>query len=253
MAKPSHTGAEMRVFYPVFRRQELALGRHRARYLTARLPMPPVRPVRETFTSYGSRERGVYRKRPFRHLHGTFTGVSLRVRWVPLYHFPPLSLRAFAMCAVFPCSDYYAQFDCLQGLGDFGTGLPCLLPTLLAIPFRLSRVHRGELKRDAVGGVLLNVPSTLCGSLVVIWGRSGLPISPFESANYNSHRAYSCACGSLFQIDEPTSQARYVRGLFSRRTMHASCESPWHLSAKPCVLETCLLLTGPFRAMLLTS
>jgi hypothetical protein len=26
--------------------------------------------------------------------------------------------------------------------------------------------------------VLLNVPSTLCGSLVIIWGRSGLPISP---------------------------------------------------------------------------
>ncbi len=150
-------------------------------------------------------------------------------------------------------SDSYGPFDCLQGLGAFGTGLPCLLPTLLRIPCRLSRVHRGELKRDAVGGVLLNVPSTLCGSLVVIWGRSGLPISPFESANYNSHRAYSCACGSLFQIDEPTSQARYVRGLFSRRTMHASCESPWHLSAKPCVLETCLLLTGPFRAMLLTS
>jgi hypothetical protein len=32
--------------------------------------------------------------------------------------------------------------------------------------------------------VLLNVPSTLCGSLVVIWGRSGLPISPFESAMF---------------------------------------------------------------------
>jgi len=146
------------------------LGRHRARYLTARLPMPPVRPVRETFTSYGSRERGVYRKLPFRQLHGTFTVVSLRVRWVPLYHFPTLSLRAFAMCAVFPCSDYYAQFDCLQGLGDFGTGLPCLLPTLLAIPFRLSRVQNGGLKQDDVGGVLLAAPSALCGSPVPAQG-----------------------------------------------------------------------------------
>jgi len=44
------------------------------------MSQPPVRPVRETFASYGSRERDVYRKRPFRHLHGTFTGVSLRVR-----------------------------------------------------------------------------------------------------------------------------------------------------------------------------
>ena len=42
---------------------------------------------------------------------------SLRVRWVPLYCFPTLSLRAFAMCAVFLRSDYYALFDCLQGLG----------------------------------------------------------------------------------------------------------------------------------------
>jgi hypothetical protein len=82
-------------------------------------------------------------------------------------------------------SDYYGQFDCLQGLGAFGTGLPCLLPTLLRIPCRLSRVHSGERKRDAVGGVFLNVPSTLCGSLVVIWGRSGLPISPVESAMFS--------------------------------------------------------------------
>ena len=82
----------------------------------------------------------------------------------------------------FPHSDYYALFDCLQGFGAFGPGLPSLLPTLLAIPDRLSRVHSGELKQDAVGGVFLNVPSTLCGSLVVLWGRSGSSISPFESA-----------------------------------------------------------------------
>ena len=79
-------------------------------------------------------------------------------------------------------SDSYALFDCLQGLGAFGTGLPSLLPTLLAIPCRLSRVQNGGLKQDDVGGVLLNVPSTLCGSLVVIWGRSGSSISPVESA-----------------------------------------------------------------------
>jgi hypothetical protein len=86
------------------------------------------------------------------------------------------------MYVAFLRSDYYGLFDCLQGLGAFGTGLPSLLPTLLAIPFRLSRVHRGERKQDAVGGVFLNVPSTLCGSLVVIWGRSGSSLSPFESA-----------------------------------------------------------------------
>jgi hypothetical protein len=42
-------------------------------------------------------------------------------------------------------SDYYAPFDCLQGLGAFGPGLPSLLPTLLTIPVRLSRVQHGGL------------------------------------------------------------------------------------------------------------
>ena len=48
-------------------------------------------------------------------VHSPWT--ALRVRWVPVYCFPTLSLRAFAMCAAFPRSDYYAQFDCRQGLG----------------------------------------------------------------------------------------------------------------------------------------
>jgi len=46
-----------------------------------------------------------------------FPWTALRVRWVPLYCCPTLSLRAFAMCAAFPHSDYYALFDCLEGLG----------------------------------------------------------------------------------------------------------------------------------------
>src|SRR5215475_12746796 len=72
-------------------------------------------------------------------------------------------------------SDYYALFDCLEGLGAFGAGLPCLLPTLLHIPSRLSRVQRGGLQQDAVGGVLLGVPSALCGSSVVLGGKTGGP------------------------------------------------------------------------------
>src|SRR6266481_2028853 len=105
MAKPPHTGAEMRVFYPVFRWRELALGRHRARCLTVRLPMPPVRPVRETFASYGSRKRDIMGKVHFASstVHSPWT--ALRVRWVPLYCFPTLSLGAFAIYAVFPHSD----------------------------------------------------------------------------------------------------------------------------------------------------
>src|SRR6266571_2741838 len=124
------------------RRYTPGVGRIRARYLTARLPNPPVRPVRETFASYGSRQRGVYRKLPFRQLHGTFTVVSLRVRWVPLYHFPTLSLRAFAMYAVFPHS--YS---------------PPSLKSLTGSPVFTAQ----DSKQNAVGGVFLRAPSTLTG------------------------------------------------------------------------------------------
>ena len=105
------------------------LGRHRTRCLTVRLPMPPVRPVRETFASYGSRQRDIMGQVHFASstVHSPWT--ALRVRWVPVYCFPTLSLRAFAMYAVFPHADYYALFDCLEGFGvSLGSRLPTVHP-----------------------------------------------------------------------------------------------------------------------------
>src|SRR5215469_5809143 len=57
--------------------------------------MPPVRPVRETFASYGSRARDVYRKFPFRQLHGIHRGQLARslVTFVPFPHPLPKGLR----------------------------------------------------------------------------------------------------------------------------------------------------------------
>jgi len=89
------------------------VGRIRARYLMARFPNPPVRPVRETFASYGSRERDITGDVHFASSTEHSPWTALRVRWVPLYSFPTLPLRAFAMCAAFLRSDYYAPFDCL--------------------------------------------------------------------------------------------------------------------------------------------
>ena len=60
---------------------------------------------------------------------------ALRVRWVPLYRFPTLSLRAFALCAAFPRSDYYAQFDCLEGLGvSYGSSHSYSPPSFTSLP-----------------------------------------------------------------------------------------------------------------------
>src|SRR5882672_5309304 len=50
------------------------VGRIRARYLTARLPNPPVRTVHATFTAHGSRKRDIYRKFLVHQLHGVHHG-----------------------------------------------------------------------------------------------------------------------------------------------------------------------------------
>src|SRR5215472_18952757 len=98
--------------------------------------IPSVRDPAHTFTAYGSRARDMMGKVHFASSTVPSPWTALRVRWVPLYCFPTLSLRPFALYVAFLRSDYYGLFDCLQGLGDFGAGLPCLLPTLLLIPFR---------------------------------------------------------------------------------------------------------------------
>ena len=66
----------------------------------------------------------------------------------------------------------------LEALG-FRWALAYLRSTPLRILQEASHVHNLGLSRDDVGGVLLVAPSTLCGSPVVIQGRSGLPVLAF--------------------------------------------------------------------------
>src|SRR6266851_4036467 len=105
------------------------------RCLTVRLPNPPVRTGYAAFTAQGSRNRDFMVtsiSSGFRRVHGVQLARSLST----LYRFPTLFLRAFAMYVAFPHADYYALSDCLEGLGRFGAGLPCLLSTVLCIPCR---------------------------------------------------------------------------------------------------------------------
>src|SRR5712691_4455023 len=64
--------------------------------------IPSVRDTAHTFASYGSRERDIMGNVHFASSTEHSPWTALRVRWVPLYRFPPLSLRAFAMCAALP-------------------------------------------------------------------------------------------------------------------------------------------------------
>jgi hypothetical protein len=72
--------------------------------------------------------------------------------------------RSFAMCAAFPRSDYYAQFDCRQGLGVSYGSPHCYSPPSLTSLAGSPVFTVEDSKQNAVGGVLLLAPSTLCGS-----------------------------------------------------------------------------------------
>ena len=98
--------------------QKLRVGRDRARCLTARFPIPPVRTVRAAFTAHGSREAGITACFPFIDSMES-TMVSVCLRQLPWYSCLPAPLGAFAMYVAFLRSDYYAPSDCLEGLGNF--------------------------------------------------------------------------------------------------------------------------------------
>jgi hypothetical protein len=194
---------------------------------------------------------------PFRQLRSAFPADSLRVRWVPLFR-SFRRLGAFAMRKIprvdsFPVLGLLCPIRLSPRASNFRETLPShYFPTALHIPRGVSRVHRGGLKRDEVGGVLLCVPSALCGS-------PGLPedtqvdLCPLLRCFVcPPHRALLPNETPSFRFSWLTSQGRYVRGSFARRTRHASGDSPCHLSAKHHLLEASLLLMIPFRAMLLT-
>src|SRR5437870_3217979 len=148
-------------------------GRVALRYVS---PCPPLDPY-VRLSPHTAHDRGILWKRSIspapRHIHHgqlcAFAGYLCTVS-LPSPSGPSPSVLVLVYPA-FLGSDYYALFDCLQGFGVFGPGLPSLLPTLLDIPFRLSRVQNGGLKQDDVGGVLLAAPSALCGSPVSAQGK----------------------------------------------------------------------------------
>ena len=72
-------------------------------------------------------------------------------------------------------------------------------------------------------------------------------MSPSASPSHCDASGHTPTTASWVRVYWLTSQARYVRVCLSRRAMHASCESPWHVSAKRHVLGACFSLMAPFR------
>ena len=169
------------------------VGRIRARYLAARLPNPPVRTVLAAFIAHGSREKDVYRKCPFRQLHGVHRGQLAH----SLTTFVPFSLPSPSGPS--PCMELSSIRTTMPHLTacralESSLGIsPFLLSTLLHIPCRLSRVPYGGLKQDGLGGALSTVPSALCGSPDGAWGKTRFVHALFHWAyGVTRCRAYFC-------------------------------------------------------------
>jgi hypothetical protein len=138
-----------------------------------------------------------------------------------------------------------------KGIGfSYGSRLPT--STILPILPGISRVPTVGLKRDDVGGVFLDAPSALCGSPDCPQGRTGLPVAPFghglrlTSGFYFFQEKWKFRL-SGWHIRQGMPGSALPVGLCTLRATH-------HVIAQPSerLLDTCLLLTSPFRSMLLT-
>ena len=96
---------------------------------------------------------------------GTFVSLFSKARG--------LRLQFSSWCARLSRAPTTTPHPPLPEASGFRWGLASLLSTPLRILQEASRVHSGGLKQNAVGGVLLQAPSTLCGSPIVTQGRSG--------------------------------------------------------------------------------
>jgi hypothetical protein len=187
---------------------------------------------------------------------------SLRVRWVlcsPSTLCTPYSQRlgAFAVSPHpgvrgFPTLRLLCPIRLLSRSSGFRMGLPT--PTLHSPSHSLRSLPCSlvGLKQDAVGGVLSMASSALCGSPVVAQGKTGLPVSPSAKRDGYFALAFLPAVHGWFSLTGRHHKQGMSGCLFPVRLGTLRVDSPWHLLAKHCFLDTCFLLTAPFRSMLLT-
>ena len=146
---------------------------------------------------------GVTMKRrvPFRQFHRYPPVYSLRVHWVPLF---PSSQRlgAFAF-SPHPGVHGFPVLRLLRPIRHFlwHRGFVGVSLTYSPLPFassqEASRVHNEGLKRNAVGGVLLNAPSPLWGSPIFLQGRVRLTWSPITPIRWSRHWSLLCTTNAL--------------------------------------------------------
>ena len=170
-------------------------------------------------------------------------------------YFPRLGAFAFSPCPGvrgFPTLRLLCPIRLLSRSSGFRMGLPT--PTLHSPSHSLRSLPCSlvGLKQDAVGGVLSMASSALCGSPVVAQGKTGLPVSPSAKRDGDFALAFLPAVHGWFSLTGRHHKQGMSGCLFPVRLGTLRVDSPWHLLAKHCFLDTCFLLTAPFRSMLLT-
>ena len=152
----------------------------------------------------------------------------------------------------FPTLRLLCPIRLLSRSSGFRMGLPT--PTLHSPSHSLRSLPCSlvGLKQDAVGGVLSVASSALCSSPVVTQGKTGVPVSPRAKRDGYFALAFLPAVHGWFSLTGRHSKQGMSGCLFPVRLGTLRVDSPWHLLAKHCFLETCFLLTAPFRSMLLT-
>jgi hypothetical protein len=180
----------------------ISLGRHKARCVAVRLLMPPVE--NRTYHFHGIR---LSTCGPSPWSHEAFLPISpapqaftrgqlARSLGTSVPVFPQargLRHGEDSPCARLSHAPTTTPHPPLPEASEFRWGRPYLLPTLLRILQEASRVPYGGLKQDDVGGALSTVPSALCGSPDVAWGRGRFAHALFHWAyGVTQCRAYCC-------------------------------------------------------------
>jgi len=170
-------------------------------------------------------------------------------------YFPRLG--AFAVSARpgvrgFPTLRLLCPIRLLSRASEFRMGLPNPTVHSPSHPLRSLPCSLVGLIQDAVGGVWSMASSALCGSPVFTQGRTGLPVSPSAKRDGYFALVFLPAVLCWFPLTGRHIKQGMSGCLFPVRLGTLRVNSPWHLSAKHCFLDTCFPRTAPFRSMLLT-
>lgn len=160
-------------------------------------------------------------------------------------------LWAFPLSVAFPRSESYAHTATPSGLGVSLSVSTPRRSTRLPIPLGASHVHDpGRLRRPTGGGSPLALPRSAAPQRAA--GCTGAPAAALPSFLELRRYGFCFAAWAAACVGCPLRPGR-TGDPFPGGSPPLQVEAPENVSATHRLLQTCLLRTGPFQGMLLTS